>query len=214
MSLFTGYDGPWADYALRKTDLRDPPKKHFIRLEGPPSVFWSGMANEENLQKYRAVNGKTKCNIFLGRMVRIYFGDAVYARVFSQGMASPNRLFRYWKKNNNLVRLYPEYFSIQDIQDLASDGYVILLAYRNSRGPGHVAFVGSIDLQLNTIPPLVRLEGRDGRSLGTEWLPLVVQAGTYTGITSMAYASNGWLRKDLYAGGTVCYYLIKQYPST
>ena len=38
----------------------------------------------------------------------------------------------------------------------------------------------------------------------------MVQAGTYTGITSMVYATNGWLRNDNYGQGIVRYYFVRQ----
>ena len=92
---------------------------------------------------------------------------------------------------------------------MANNGYLIILAYYYNLGPSHVAFLGNIGLELKTIPPLARLEGKAGTELDEDWLPVVVQAGTYSGITSMVYASNGWLRSNLFKKGTVCYYLIK-----
>ena len=101
-----------------------------------------------------------------------------------------------WVENGYLVRLDPKQFSIADIQHLANQGYLVLMAYYYPEIAGHVAFVGHSNLKMFTVPPIEGLEGRSGARLQRTWLPVMVQAGTYTGITSMVYATNGWLRND------------------
>ena len=43
----------------------------------------------------------------------------------------------------------------------------------------------------------------------SSYFPVMVQAGTYTEVTSMVYATNGWLRNDNFGGGIVRYYVVK-----
>ncbi len=180
-----------------------------VFLPGDSFVFWNKLVTQELMQEYKAVNGCTKCNIFMGDILMKYFDEKVYNSVFPDGMKSPNTLYADWKTNKNLIRLKASEHTIEEIQQMANDNYLIIMAYRYEKGPGHVAFVGNKKLKLRTIPPVKNLEGKNGAELKTSWLPVMVQAGTYTGITSMVYASNSWLRQDLFANGTVCYYLVK-----
>lgn len=172
-------------------------------------AFWNKIVTLELMQEYKAVNGRTMCNIFMGDILIKHFDEKVYSSVFPDGMKSPNILYADWKTNKNLIRLKASEYTIEEIQQMADDNYLIIMAYRYEKGPGHVAFVGNKKLKLRTIPPVKNLEGKNGAELKTSWLPVMVQAGTYTGITSMVYASNSWLRQDLFANGTVCYYLVR-----
>lgn len=172
-------------------------------------TFWNKLITTEIMQKYKAKNGRTQCNIFMGDILIKYFGEDVFNSIFPDGMKRPNILYEDWKTNKNLVRLQASEYSIEKIQQMANGNYLIIMAYQYDKGPGHVAFVGNEKLKLRTIPPVKNLEGKNGSELKTSWLPVMIQAGTYTGITSMVYASNSWLRKDLFTAGTVCYYLVK-----
>ncbi len=57
-----------------------------------------------------------------------------------------------------------------------------------------------------------KLEGRNAAALEDGWRPVVAQAGTYAGFTSIAYATTGWFTAsvNLYAAGTVRFYLIRK----
>lgn len=124
---------------------------------------------------------------------------------------SPQKAYVEWQANPWLFRLKPENFSTEQIQHLADEGYVILISYFNPRGKSHLAFVGNSRLVMSTIPQIKKLEGKSASDLGSEWLPVVVQAGTYTGVTSIVYASNGWLepKGGLFESGNVMFYLIR-----
>ena len=97
----------------------------------------------------------------------------------------------------------------EDIQTIADQGYLVLMAYYFAEVAGHVAFVGHSQLDLFTIPPITNLEGKNGQNLDSAWLPVMVQAGTYTGITSMVYATNKWLVNDNFRTGVVRYYALR-----
>jgi hypothetical protein len=179
-------------------------------LPTSPKVFWPQVMTREIAVNYQAVGGVTQCNRYLAYVLESAFEAAVYERVFPQGLRNANQTFLDWAENPNLERLHPEEFTIMEIQDLANRGYLVLMAYYFPGVAGHVAFVGSRDLQMFTIPPLADFESKSGLELSEPYLPVVIQAGTYTGITTMVYATNGWLRDQNFDKGTVRYYLVKK----
>jgi hypothetical protein len=69
------------------------------------------------------------------------------------------------------------------------------MIYQNPNPPesGHIAFVGNSNLTLFSDPPIERYQNRKGTSLGSDFLPVLVQAGTYTGVTSIVYGTSNWL---------------------
>ena len=141
-------------------------------------TFWNKIVTSEMIQKYKAVNGRTKCNLFLSDILLTYFGEDVYNSIFPEGMKRPNVLYADWKTNENLIRLTVSDYTIDDIQQLANNNYLIIMAYRYDQGPGHVAFVGHEKLKLRTIPPINNLEGKNGTELKSSWLPVMVQSVT------------------------------------
>ena len=159
--------------------------------------------------RYRAIDGRSQCTAYVADVLKSRFGDEVFEKVFPDGVKGSNQTFIDWANNRSLVRLSPEEYTIDDIQKLVNDGYLVLMAYYFPEIAGHVAFVGNRALKLFTIPPISDLEGRSGKDLGRSYLPVMVQAGTYTGITSMVYATNGWLRNDNFGSGVVRYYVVK-----
>lgn len=158
---------------------------------------------------YRAINGVSQCTLFVSDTLKTYFDPEVHSLVFPSGVLGSNDTYLAWLENEHLLRLSPDEFSIRDIQALADQGYLILMAYYYPAIAGHVAFVGHGSLDLFTVPPIKNLEGSNGKRLPANYLPVMVQAGTYTGITSMVYATNGWLRNDNYGSGVVCYYAVR-----
>ena len=67
-------------------------------------------------------------------------------------------------ENDELIRLTPEEYTIEDIQTIADQGYLVLMAYYFAEVAGHVAFVGHSQLDLFTIPPITNLEGKNGQN--------------------------------------------------
>jgi hypothetical protein len=182
----------------------------YTTLPTNPDDFWSQVMTREVAVDFQAVGGVTQCNRYVAYVLEEAFPEEVYTRVFPQGLRGANQTFLDWAENPHLHRLHPEEFSINEIQNLANKGYLILMAYYFPGVAGHVAFVGSRDLQMFTIPPLKDFEGKTGLDLPGPYLPVMVQAGTYTGITTMVYATNGWLRDQNFEKGTVRYYLVSQ----
>lgn len=183
----------------------------FVMTPEDSRVFWRKAMTPEIARRYRATKKGTLCNIYVGDTLRRYFGDAVFERVFPHGVKSPHLMIREWRVNPFLERLDPALFSLEEIQDLADRGYLILLSYYYARGSSHLAFVGHSRLTLFTVPRIGKLEGKIGSALDEPWRPIVVQAGTYAGVTSVAYASNGWFTAgvNLYQAGTVRFYLVR-----
>lgn len=159
--------------------------------------------------QYKAVNGISQCTKFVADTLDEHFGRDTFSRVFPNGVKGSNDTFLEWKDNPNLVRLSPKDYSISDIQELADSGYLVLMAYYYPEIAGHVAFVGHSDLKLFTFPAINGLEGKSGTQMQSSYFPVMVQAGTYTGVTSMVYATNGWLRNDNFGTGIVRYYAVK-----
>ncbi len=171
--------------------------------------FWKSVMTRDVAYEYRAINGISKCTLFMADTLKKHFDNEVYSRIFSDGVKGSNQTFLDWVKNRSLIRLEPDEYSIMEIQELADDGYLVLMAYYFPEIAGHVAFVGHSELDLFTIPAIDWLEGKRGPTLDHTLFPIMVQAGTYTGITSMVYATNGWLRNDHYGDGVVRYYAVK-----
>lgn len=180
-----------------------------ISLPDAAPGFWLQAMTPEAAYKYRAVNGVSQCTRFVADMLVEHFGHDVFNMVFPNGVKGANDTFLEWKDNPNLQRLSPDDYSISDIQQLADDGYLVLMAYYYPEIAGHVAFVGHSELKLFTIPAISDLEGKRGTQMHPSYFPVMVQAGTYTGVTSMVYATNGWLRNDNFGSGIVRYYLVK-----
>ena len=181
----------------------------FVRLPAPVPGFWVTMMTPEIAYEYRAINYVSQCTRFVADMLIEYFGDEVYVLVFPDGVKDANETFLDWKENPHLVRLPPSKLAISEIQDLSDGGYLVLMAYYYPDISGHVAFVGHSDLKLFTIPAINNLEGKRGSKMQPSYFPVMVQAGTYTGVTSMVYATNGWLRNDNFGSGVVRYYVVK-----
>jgi hypothetical protein len=205
-----------ADGKLASANVRDAGERsvagrapEFRRLPAQGPEFWERMMTREVAFEYRAINGVSQCTRFVADMLQEHFDRDLYSIVFPDGVKGANATFLDWAQNDWLVRLDPDRYSIDDIQELVNDGYLILMAYYYAEIAGHVAFVGNRNLELFTIPPLPALEGKSGSALDATWLPVMVQAGTYTGITSMVYATNGWLRNDNFGSGVVRYYAVR-----
>lgn len=174
-------------------------------------IFWKEVMSDETIEKYKAQGYMTFCNRFVGDTILKYFGKSVYSKVFPNGIRDPNTMHTEWQSNPNLIPLVPGKHHILDIQGYANKGYLVLLSYIWTWG--HLAFVGSERLEINTVPASPLINGKMGKDLDESWLPVVVQAGTYTGVTSAGYASNGWIDGPdypLFNNGTVRFYLVKQ----
>lgn len=206
IQLQPGEPGPVKD---DKLSMYLKPGETYSILPEDGNQFWPRIMTREIAIKYQAVNGRTKCTTFVADMINNFFGEKVYKSIFPNGVKGANTTFVDWSGNSSLIRLGSEDFTINDIQELADQNYLILMAYYYPKVAGHVAFVGTRGLIMFTIPPLDRLEGKDSQTLKESWLPVMVQAGTYTGVTSMVYATNGWLRNDNFEDGYVRYYLVK-----
>ena len=183
--------------------------ERFYRLPAQGPEFWESMMTRDVAREYQAVNGVSQCTRFVGDMLTEFFGRDVFTRVFPDGLLGANETFNAWARNDELIRLSPHEFTIMEIQELVDSGYLVLMAYYYPKIAGHAAFVGYSDLDLFSLPPISGLEGNSGRTLDRAWFPVMVQAGTYTGITSMVYATNGWLRDDNYGAGIVRYYALR-----
>lgn len=182
-----------------------------VRLPKDSIAFWSEVMTADTIAAYKAQGYRTFCNRFVGDTLVKYFGREVFSKIFPNGVLDPNVMHREWQSNPNLIALGPDRYHILDIQGLANKGYLVLLSYIWTWG--HLAFVGNEKLKIHTVPPSPLIEGNKGTEMDENWLPVVVQAGTYTGVTSAGFASNGWIDGPgfpLFKDGSVRFYLVKQ----
>lgn len=196
-----------AEEATTTPVLPDATGYYRLPFDGP--LFWMGAMTSDIAYRYRAIDGISQCALFVDDVITEYFGDQLFSQIFPDGLKSANDTFLDWIDNPALIRLSPDDFTIPEIQELADAGYLVLMAYYFPDIAGHVAFVGHSSLSLFTYPPIDSLEGKRGTQMDDTFFPVMVQAGTYTGVTSMVFATNGWLRDDNFGNGTVRYYAVK-----
>jgi hypothetical protein len=129
-------------------------------------------------------------------------------------------MFESFKNNPNLERIpITDYNNLRAIQDLVDNGVLVLMIYKNDSGNGHIAFIGHSDMVYNTIyDPSSNKPAYEGMKLSNIPKPndhhlTVVQAGTYTGTTSILFATNGWnddiTRKNLLKNN-LYFYTVKE----
>ena len=183
----------------------------YVHTPGDSLPFWQGVMTTATAVRYQARGSTTFCNVFVADTLRKYFGRETYEKAFPNGLKAPDVVYREWQSNPHLFLLDPKRYSLPQIQALADQGSLILLSYYYDKGKSHLAFVGNSRLDMFTIPPIERLEGVEASRLSPAWLPAVVQAGTYTGVTSAVYASNGWLDSPVhpFKSGIVKFYLVE-----
>jgi hypothetical protein len=69
------------------------------------------------------------------------------------------------------------------------------LIYQNTEPgqSGHIAFIANSGLTLTTLEKLSDFEGKRGDAINRKlYWPIVAQAGKYTGIASIVFATNGY----------------------
>ncbi|MDR0601958.1 MAG: DUF349 domain-containing protein [Treponema sp.] len=167
-------------------------------------AFWEGIMTQETMLKYDETNaGGPQCNAFFRDIVREHFGQDVYGSIFDSEWDNTNALFEKFKTNQNLEKIDTGVTGVRAIQEMADGGALILMIYKNPDPgkSGHIAFVGNSNLTLSSISSPDRspavFQGEKGSNLNPDtcW-PILAQAGTYTGITTMGYGTNGWNSVD------------------
>jgi len=158
--------------------------------------FYSDLASIAKTDGYRA-DSETHCNLFVQDMIRTK--TDLYNTIFQGNCNTSNNVFVSFQNNKNLENIQANsYNDLQNIQKMADNGILIMVVVKNSDGAGHIAFVGPSNLTYSTVykdsqkaPDYEGWKGTDPR------LPLynvtVVQAGTYSGTTSIRYTTTGWL---------------------
>ena len=174
--------------------------------------FYRNLA--ESVKAYRAHGGGTQCNVFVHAMLREQFGETTQKKIFPNGLKLSNVMFERFKENKEYLERI-DTMSMKKIQDMADRGVVILMACKNDKGPGHMAFVGHSSQVINTdiVPEAEGYLQQNKRITDLEeaWWPVVVQAGRYTGVTSARYATTGWLtNKDELLRDSIHFYAIKK----
>jgi hypothetical protein len=179
-------------------------KDGFLTVPNEDSLdFYQKIMTEEIAEKYslKANNGVYQCNNYVRTTILQIYGQEIYDMVFQQKTEATNAMFDSFKKNPNLERLDTK--DMVQIQTLADSGQLILMIYQNTDPllSGHIAFVGNSNLTLFALEPIGWQQGKKGTSLdAADYWPVLVQAGTNTGVTSINYGTNYWLDKAEYGG--------------
>jgi len=189
-----------------------------------PDGFFTEISTDDIKYEYSKKNDEDhyKCNTFVIDMITKYFEPKILEAIFQGKVGNAredaNGMFLSFLKNtDNLERLDPAKIDggLQAIQKMADDGMLILLSARNSKGPGHIAFIGTSDLEFST--NYSKAPDYDGQKLAqlerSEIHLVVVQAGAYPGITSIRWATNGWRDDEIRANllkNDIYFYAIRR----
>jgi hypothetical protein len=146
-----------------------------------------------------AAGGKgleTYCTGFARDTIKREFGEDIYKSIFGDKIEKANDMFESFKNNSNLDKIpVTDYDNLRAIQDLADSGVLVLMIYKNDSGSGHIAFIGHSDMLYNTIYNSNQSNAPFYNGMKLSDLPkhhlTVVQAGAYTGTTSLLYATGG-----------------------
>ena len=181
--------------------------------------FWQSVMNPAVAEEYRdtAAIGP-QCNRFVCDTLRSQFGQEVLDYVFPNGQQYANLMALELEANENVVRLdVSNDEDLRHIQSLANEGYLVLMAYQNPNWvegtspafgddlSGHLAFVAPETLDLFHLARAGRdtswADDRFGNRNGTQINfgddgPIMIQAGSYTGVTPMRLSTNNWANSD------------------
>jgi hypothetical protein len=158
----------------------------------------------------------TKCNLFVHKILKDYFHDDIYKKVFPNRTSMlANELYNHFEANDKIFENINNQ-GIETIQEMADNGDLILMSYTH-KPHGHIAFVGHRGLTISTVTK----EKSNNRDVAMatnmknhDYWPIVVQAGVHTGITSMFLAADDWLkegeRSNLLNNKIVCFYKIRR----
>ena len=170
--------------------------------------FYSDLASIAQTDGYKE-DDKTHCNLFVQDMIRKE--TDLYNTIFQGNCNTSNAVFDSFQNNKNLENIHANsYNDLQNIQKMADNGVLIMVVVKNPGGVGHIAFVGPSDLTYSTVyKDSVKVPDYENKLTTTKDLVAkgelyhvtVVQAGTYSGTTSIRYTTNGFLdpntRKDI-----------------
>jgi hypothetical protein len=186
-----------------------------VKVPEDPKSFWENEMTTEMANKWSTTTkGAPQCLAYLIDMLQRNFPDYV-SKIFYRSDKDIN-LINSWIKNDNLIRLSPNQYEISDIQAMADKGLLILMSYDNpnSKQEDHFAFIGHSELILFSDPVKSETGASppQNRKASADEYPVLVQAGTFTGITWIAWGSNGWnkVTHNLFKNGIIKFYAIKK----
>ena len=146
----------------------------------------------------------TYCNQFVYDTILAHFGSETHRSIFPGVITNANTMFLSFIDNQYMERLDINEWGAEGIKQLADDGYLIIASSYNTKGSGHIAFLGNRNLVTSSIPRTSLHMDKSGFDLPENHF-LFVQAGTFNGIISNLFATNDWdttyldqLRDSLY----------------
>jgi hypothetical protein len=146
----------------------------------------------------------TFCNRFLYDTISTHLGNEIHRSIFPGELTNANTMFLSFINNPYMERLEIDEWGIEGIKQLADDGYLIIASSYNTKGSGHIAFLGNRNLITSSTPLTTEHMNVNGFNLPSHHF-IFVQAGTFNGIISNRFATNNWettylkqLETDLY----------------
>ncbi len=179
----------------------DDQSEIYLRVPGDPTEYWTQRAKEafkystDGTAQLSATGeefgpGNSKCNIFLANNLYKDYNDWYIAHGYTN--KSANDLAIDWMSDPKFERITAQTSLgvIAAALEYADKGYLVVLAYYNPTGSGHVGFIGTSSMVYNTIGEVgKRFNGEKTNSIDGFW-SIVIQAGAYPGAAPLNYATN------------------------
>ena len=219
--LFGRINNAWDRLWGNESEIINDQYANATRVANSPAgvmQFWADAMNPAVAAQYQADERGQKCNQFVCDTLRNKFSQEFLDHVFPNGLQSANLMAIDLENNENLTRLEVNSADdLREIQRLANpeNGYLVLMAYQNpdwiegtypSWGEangvhlsGHLGFVAPEGLNLFSFPQTgvsseyIGLNGMDINFNADG--PIMVQAGSFTGVVPTRLATNGWRNK-------------------
>ena len=187
------------------------------------SSFWKDEMTRDMAYKWSTENpenhGNPQCLSYLKNLFSRRFSS--YSNIFNK-IDKEKNLLENWQINPNLIPLLPKDFSVADRQDLSDQGVLVLMTYDNpnKKQDDHFAALGNSGLTLFSIPTKWYDESADKirknpnqniiANTRNQQYPILVQAGTYTGVITIPYGMNYWTGDFFTESDTVRFYAVRK----
>jgi hypothetical protein len=186
----------------------DPLYGQVSTTSGSYSEFLANLMDDAAMQKYSAASTDpwigAKCNVFYEHGIEQL--EQYLAGADEKGKApqllTANEYAAFFRGNKNFFEISSDTYLptsgpaelMNRLRMLTQNNVPVVGVYENASGPGHLFFVGTMDMRVRTTPA-TPYEGKTfmGLSVSEPTISLpVVQGGDTTGIATINYAMTGW----------------------